>query len=179
MAASMPGCHHIYWKGALSTKVKLTLACCHRWVPSIYLSLVGRPVCLHICSISFKSSSQSLGGVCNNRWKTQKSKDLGSFCHGSVVMNLTSIHEDSGSIPGLAKWVKGSGIAMSCGVVCRCSPDPVLLWLWCRPPAVALISPLDREPPYATDAALGKKKIKTFDLWCLWANWTWLPGERQ
>ena len=47
---------------------------------------------------------------------------------------------------------------MACGVDHRHDSDPVLLWLWCRPAAVAQIRPLAWEPPYAT--SVGPKKQK-------------------
>ena len=49
---------------------------------------------------------------------------------------------------------------MSCGVGHTCGLDPVLLWLWPRLAAVALIGPLDWELPYATGAALKSKNKK-------------------
>ena len=54
----------------------------------------------------------------------------------------------------------GSSIAMSCGIGCRHGLDPTLLWLWCRPAAVAPIRPLAWEPPYAMGAALKGQKAK-------------------
>ena len=45
-----------------------------------------------------------------------KKKRHWSSYHGSAVINPTSIQEDVGLIPGYAQWVKGSGIAVSCGV---------------------------------------------------------------
>ena len=38
---------------------------------------------------------------------------------------------------------------MSCGVGCQHGSDPALLWLWCRPVAIAPIRPLAWEIPYA------------------------------
>jgi len=57
---------------------------------------------------------------------------------------------------------KGSGVAMSYGVGCRRGSDPVLLWLWRRPTAVAPIPPLAWEPPYAESAKKKNKKREIF-----------------
>ena len=46
---------------------------------------------------------------------------------------------------------------MNCGVGHRCGSDPTLLWLWCRPAAIALIGPLAWELAYAAGTALKKK----------------------
>ena len=49
---------------------------------------------------------------------------------------------------------------MSCGVGHRYGSDTALLWLLCRPAAVAPIGPLAWEPPYDVGAALKRPKKK-------------------
>ena len=57
------------------------------------------------------------------------------------LANPTRNHEVAGSVPALSQCVKDPGVAVSCGVGCRHSSDLVLLWLWHRPVATALIPP--------------------------------------
>ena len=42
-----------------------------------------------------------------------KNSKRGSSHCGSAVTNPTGIHEVEGLIPGLAQWVKGSGVAVA------------------------------------------------------------------
>ena len=51
------------------------------------------------------------------------------------LINPTRTDEDVGSILASLGGL-GSRVVMSCGVGCRCSSDPTLLWLWCRLAAI-------------------------------------------
>ena len=64
-----------------------------------------------------------------------------------------SIHEDKGSIPGLAQWM---GIQHCCEPWCRSQLwlGSRIWWLWCRPVAVALTGSLAWELPHAGGASL-------------------------
>ena len=59
------------------------------------------------------------------------------------------------------QWVEDPGVVVSYGVGRRCGSDPMLLWLWCRPAAVALIRSLAQEPLYAVGVTLKQTNKKT------------------
>ena len=60
----------------------------------------------HKCRIS--RAEQEIGFLCAGGDSSMKASrtGTGSSYHGSVVMKLTSIHDDAGVIPGLTPWVK-------------------------------------------------------------------------
>ena len=75
--------------------------------------------------------------------KFQKLKWVRVPSVAQLIKNSTRIHENEYSIPGLTQWVKGSHIAMNCGIGWQLQ---------------LLIQSLAQEIPYATGGQKKKKK---------------------
>ena len=66
------------------------------------------------------------------------------------VRTRHSVHEHAGLIPGLIQWVTGPVLQQ----LARCGLDLVLMWLWYRLAAIAMIGPLTQELSYTAGAAV-------------------------
>ena len=64
---------------------------------------------------------------------------IGSSHLGSAEANLTGIHEDALSTPGIAQWAKDMVLLRAAMWVADSAWILHWLWLWCRLAAVALI----------------------------------------
>ena len=80
----------------------------------------------------------------------------------SRLRNWCFLSEDTGSIPGLAQWVKDLAPQQAAVCVADVALIQVFRWLWCRPAAAALIQPVALL--YVSSVAIKEKK-KIFQEW--------------
>jgi len=120
--------------------------------------LTAMPAFTHQVRPGIKPASSWMPVRFSNHWATRELRCVNltknknrSSCYGSAVTNLTSIHEDEGSIL-----------------------DPALLWLWGRLAATTPVQLPAWELPYAMGVAL-KPKPKTVQvpIWALAGFESW------
>ena len=68
-----------------------------------------------------------------NKFRIKYRCDKGASLVAQLVKNPISIHEDVGSIPGPAQWVKDPVLLPAAAMLVTDEARPALLWLWCRP----------------------------------------------
>ena len=106
--------------------------------PAQWIKDLASPLLRHRLQLWLRSDPWPWSSICPGAAKRGEKKNSqparanqngcyfdGSSCFGSAVKNPTSIHEDSGSLTGLAQWV-----AMSCDAGRRWGLDLAWLWLW-------------------------------------------------
>ena len=92
---------------------------------------------LLLCSSASHMTSLPPQAALHLAWYDLLKKACGSSHCGSALTNPNRIHKDTGSIPGLAQWVKDLALPWVMVQVADVTWIPTLRWLWHRPAATA------------------------------------------
>ena len=151
-----PGIGMFLWCLCLFTNSSLSLGGSR--LSSLPGSLIGQ-TCVQILALPLLALRL---GACN-----LTSPSLSCFIHKKVIIQgVPVVAQQKRILLGTMRlrvwslaWLSGLRI-QPCGVGCRHGLDSVLLWLWWRLEAIALIWPLAWEPPNDASVALKSKSKK-------------------